>query len=85
MPTAEEVSLYKYITTILPGAFYAVADGLKLLLEQCGDAVIQEMFYNHRTHDQYIRTVFLIAPSGAVIACVVNVPGNMHDSETAEF
>lgn len=35
----------------------AVVDGLKLLMEQIGDSVIQEMFYNGWSHDLYVSNV----------------------------
>lgn len=64
---------------------YCVADGLKLYLEQAGDDVIQNMFYNGWTHDHYVRNVFVFAPNGVVICCSINAPGSMHDSVIAEW
>ncbi|KAG9404967.1 hypothetical protein AC1031_004065 [Aphanomyces cochlioides] len=63
---------------------WAVADGLKLYLEQSGDAVIQNMFYNGWTHDHYVSNVFVFCPNGVIAACVLNAPGSMHDSLIAE-
>lgn len=54
MPSFNEVKLYQEaISTKYPilENVYAVADGLKLHLEQSGDCVIQEMFYSDWTHD----------------------------------
>lgn len=59
--------------------FYAVSDILGVRLEKRGDAVVQEIFYNGRTHDQYAGNVVVNAPSGAVIACAVNALGCMQD------
>lgn len=67
------------------GNVYAVADGLKLYLEQSSDTVIQNMFYNRWTHDQYLGNVFVFAPNGVIIACAINAPGSMHDSTIAEW
>lgn len=65
---------------------YAFADGLKLTLEQSGDAIIQEIFYNYWTRNHYVSNVFfLFAPSGVLIACVINEPGKIHDSSIAEW
>ena len=63
---------------------YAVTDGLKLTL-QSGDCVIQEMFYNGWKHDNYVGNIFVFAPSGVVIYCIINAPGNMHDFCIAEW
>lgn len=88
MPTAEEIEAFqnefsaKYSTL---GDVYAVADGLKLYLEQSGDCVIQNMFYNGWTHDHYVGNVFVFAPNGCIIACATNAPGAMHDSTIAEW
>ena len=82
MPTNEEIKLYQEQIqekhSMLKNV-YAVADGLKLTLQQSGDCVIQEMFYNGWTHDHYVGNIFVFAPSGVVIYCVINAPGNMHD------
>lgn len=88
MPTEEEIAIFKQrirdkYSTLTD--VYAVADGLKLMLEQSGDTVIQEMFYNGWTHDHYVGNVFVFAPNGCVINCVINAPGNMHDSCIADW
>lgn len=63
----------------------AVADGLKLNLEQSDDCVIQNMFYNDWKHDHYVSNVFVFAPSGVIMECAINAPGAMHDSQIAEW
>jgi len=65
--------------------FYAVADGLKLHLEQQGDPVIQNMFYNGWKHDHYVGNAFVFAPNGCIIACAINAPASMHDSAIADW
>jgi len=88
MPTDAEIQSYnaaisaKY--SLLPDV-YAVADGLKLYLQQSSNAMIQNIFYNGWTHDHYVGNVFVFAPSGVVIACSFNAPGSMHDSAIAEW
>lgn len=87
MPTDEEIGMFqesflaKYSSL---GEIYAVADGLKLYLQQSGDVIIQNMFYNGWTHDHYISNVFVFAPHAVVIACAINAPGSIHDSIVAE-
>ena len=88
MPNANEVNSYqtafKEKYSMLKDV-YCVADGLKLYLEQAGNYVIQNMFYNGWTHDHYVSNVFVFAPTGVVIACALNAPGAMHDSIVAEW
>jgi hypothetical protein len=59
-------------------------DGVKLLLETSGSYRIQECFYNGWTHDHYVSNIFVFCPSGVIVACSVNNPGCMHDSQIAE-
>lgn len=88
MPTETEVQAFKdafkqkYHTL---EEVYSVADGLKLLLEQSQDFVVQNMFYNGWTHDHYVSNVLVFAPNGTVIACAINAPGSMHDSVVSEW
>ena len=88
MPSLEEIEEFKhavhYRHSLLEDV-YCVADGLKLYLQQAGDAVIQSRFYNGWTHDHYIGNIFVFAPNGTVIAAVLNAPGSMHDSCIADF
>ena len=64
---------------------YCVADGLKLYLEQAGDAINQIIFYNSWNHDHYVRNDFIFAPNGVVKYCSINAPGSMHDYVIAEW
>lgn len=88
IPSAEEISLFKQSFrekhSLLPDV-YCCADGLKLYLQQAGDCVIQNMFYNGWTHDHYVGNVFVFAPNGRIIMCAVNAPGAFHDSTIAEW
>lgn len=47
---------------------FAVADGLKLYLQQSGDAFIQNVFSNGWRHKHHVGNVLLFAPDGTVIA-----------------
>lgn len=88
MPSDEDILLFqqsfaeKY--SLLQDVF-AVADGLKVYLEQAGDTVVQNMFYNGWKHDHYVGNVLVFAPDGTVIACSLNAPGAMHDSVIANW
>ena len=53
---------------------WCTMDGLKLFLEQCGDTVIQNMFYNGWTHDHYVSSVLVFCPDGTIpIAAVKGI------------
>ena len=57
MPTNSEVEQFKRAFQekhSLLAHVYCVADGLKLHLQQAGDCVIQNMFYNGWTHGHYV-------------------------------
>ena len=62
---------------------WGAMDGLKLLLERCGDDIIQNNFYNGWTHDHYVSNLFLFSPNGKIRACYINAPGCLHDSTLA--
>lgn len=88
MPTQQEVKEFKedfrekYHTL---EKVYSGADGLKLLLEQSQDFVVQNMFNNGWTHDHSVSNVLVLAPKGTIIACAINAPGSMHDSLVSEW
>jgi hypothetical protein len=88
MPSAEKAKEYKdSIVQSFPSLnnVYCVADGLKLRIQSSSAAIVQEKFYNGWTHDHYITNLFVFGPDGTIIACVLNCPGSMHDSELASF
>lgn len=88
MPTEAEVVLFKLKIGQKYSALtdvYAVEDGVKLMLEQSGDVHIQERYYNGWTHGHYAGNVLVFAPNGCIIYCVLNAPGNMHDSKIADW
>ena len=64
---------------------WCTMDGLKLYLEQAGDSVIQNQFYNGWTHDHYVSAVFVFCPDGTIPIGTWNVPGSFHDSTIAEW
>ena len=56
---------------------WCTMDGLKLCLQQSGNATTQNNFYNGWTHDHYVSSVFVFCPDGTIPICCYNVPG-MH-------
>lgn len=62
---------------------FCLSDGLKVILKQSGDAVIQNRFYNGWTY--YDGNLLLLTPNGKINACSLNAPGPFHDSSIAEL
>lgn len=85
MPSEEELEEYiEAISDRHPNLgrerVWGAMDGLKLHLEQSGDHIIQNMFYNGWTCDHYVTNLFLFAPDGTICLRVTNCPGAVHDS-----
>lgn len=88
LPVEEEIQAYKGAVLEkhdLLRDVYCVADGLKLDLQQSGNVQIQGRFYNGWNHGHYVSNVFVFAPNGTIIACVLNCPGAMHNSAIAHW
>ena len=64
---------------------WCTMDDLKLTLEQSGDALIQERFYNGWTHDHNVSSVLCFCPDGTIPIAYVNIPGTVHDSQIADY
>jgi hypothetical protein len=64
---------------------WCTMDGLKLYLQQSGNVIIQNMFYNGWTHDHYVSAVFVFCPDGTIPIACYNMPGCFHDSTIAEW
>jgi DDE superfamily endonuclease len=87
-PNDEKIKIYKEIihrrhenlTTV-----YCAGDGLKLPIQAPSDRLLQSEFYNGWTHGHYIGNLFLFAPDGLIIACVINMPGSIHDSTMCDW
>ena len=60
-------------------------DGLKIALEQSGDALIQECFYNGWTHYHYVSSVLCFCPDGTISIAYINITGAVHDSQIADY
>ena len=88
IPSPEKVDEYKqlvrnkhqFLTDV-----WCTMDGLKLTLEQSGDALIQERFYNGWTHDHYVSSVLCFCPDGTIPIAFINCPGSLHDSQIADY
>lgn len=84
IPSSEKIEEYKlmvrgrhrFLTNV-----WCTMDGLKLMLEQSGDALIQERFYNGWTHDHYVSSVLCFCPDGTIAIAYINV----HDSQIADY
>ena len=64
---------------------WCTVDGLKLMLEQAPNIMIQEQFYNGWTHDHYVTNVLCFCPDGTIPIAAFNMPGSFHDSTVAEY
>jgi hypothetical protein len=60
-------------------------DGLKIMLEQSSDALIQVHFYNGWTHDHYVSSVVCFCPDGTIPIAYINIPGAVHDRQIADY
>jgi len=88
VPSSEKIAEYKemvsnrhpYLTDV-----WCTMDGLKLTLQQSGDAVIQERYYNGWTHDHYVSSVICFCPDGTIPIAYINIPGSVHDSQIADY
>ncbi len=60
-------------------------DGLKLMLEQSGNALIQEQFYNGWMHNHYVTSAICFCPDGMILIAFCNIPGAVHDSQVADY
>ena len=88
IPSSEKIEEYKlmvrgrhrFLTNV-----WCIMNGLKLTLEQSGDALIQERFYNGWTHDHYVSSVLCFCPDGTIPIAYINIPGSVHDSQIADY
>ena len=87
-PSGDEIAAYctairnKY--PILTNTWGA-ADGLKLSIQQSGNWLKQNYFYNGWTHAHYVNSVFVFAPDGRIRLTTINCPGTWHDSTMADY
>jgi hypothetical protein len=88
IPSSEKIEEYKemvrnwhpFLTDV-----WCTMDGLKITLEQSGDALIQERFYNGWTHDHYVSSVLCFCLDGTIPIAYINIPAAAHDSQIADY
>lgn len=64
---------------------WGAADGLKLHIQQSGNYLIQNRYYNGWKSCHYINSVFVFGPDGKIKMCTINCPGTWHDSTMADY
>jgi hypothetical protein len=64
---------------------WCTMDGFKVMLEQPGNALIQEQFYNGLMHNHYVTSVMCFCPDGMILIFFCNIPGTVHDSQVADY
>ncbi len=88
IPSAEEIESFKEAFAAwhpLLTNCWVTMDSLKLFLQQSGNAIIQEHYYNGWMHDHYITSVFCFCLDGTIPIAFFIVPGSVHDSQVVEY
>jgi hypothetical protein len=88
IPSMEEIKSFKEAFAArhpLLTNCWVTMDGLKLFLQQSGNRIIQERYYNCWMHDHYVTYVFCFCPDGTITIGFFNVPGSVHDGQVAEY
>jgi len=87
IPSVEEIMEYQeVISSHFPvlNCTWCVVDGLKIPIQKSGDEATQNTYYNGWLHSRFVGDIFVFAPSGVIVACILNAPGSWHDSYIAE-
>jgi hypothetical protein len=77
VPSAETIEMFKDAFAVrrpLLNDCWATMDGVKLYLQQSGNAVIQEQYYNGWMHNHYVTSVFCFCPNGTLPNCIFQCP-----------
>lgn len=88
MPTNEAIAKLKAIVNNRHPSLtdvYCTCDGLKLPFQSTAGLNEQSMFYNGWLHAHFVTNLFVFSADGRIIACVLNVPGSVHDSTLAQW
>jgi hypothetical protein len=64
---------------------WAAMDGLKLPLQQSGNWLKQNQYYNGWKSHTFVNSVFCFAPDGLIRCATINCPGSWHDSTLADY
>jgi hypothetical protein len=87
IPSEEEIRESQEIISsyfpVLDGT-WCVVDGLKIKIQKSGDEEIQNAYCNGWLQSHFVGCIFVFAPSGVIVSCIVNAPGSWHDSYIAE-
>eukprot|EP00536_Pseudo-nitzschia_multiseries_P015381 jgi/Psemu1/42353/gm1.42353_g len=90
LPNEEEIQQYadaiaaKY-SMLAPHRVWGACDGLKLHIQQSGNWMKQNQYYNGWTCGTYVNSVFIFAHDGRIWGCILNAPGCWHDSTQANY
>jgi hypothetical protein len=88
IPSSKKIEEYKEMVQLRHPYLLDICctmDGLKLMLEQSGNALIQEQFYNGWVHEHYVTSVIYFCPDGMIPIVFCNIPGTVHDSQVADY
>jgi hypothetical protein len=88
IPSSEKIEEYKEMVHhrhpfLLD--IWCTMDGLKLMLKQSGNGLIQEQFYNGWMHDHYVVSVMCFCLYGTIPIVFCNIPGAVYDSQVADY
>eukprot|EP00536_Pseudo-nitzschia_multiseries_P013832 jgi/Psemu1/36545/gm1.36545_g len=70
---------------LAPHRVWGACDGLKVHLQQSGNWMKQNQYYNGWTCGTYVNSVFIFAPDSKIWACILNATGCWHDSTQADY
>ncbi len=88
IPSTKKIEEYDEMVKLLHpylSDLWCTMDGLKLMLEQSGDALIQKQFHNGWTHNHYLMSIICFCPDGMILIVFCNIPGTVHDSQVAHY
>jgi hypothetical protein len=77
IPTEKQIKFYKACVRKRHPALkdvWCTMDGLRLPLQQSGNTLIQNNFYNGWTHDHYVTNIFCFCPDVTIPICMQNLP-----------
>eukprot|EP00536_Pseudo-nitzschia_multiseries_P004511 jgi/Psemu1/10126/gm1.10126_g len=74
-----------WYSVLAPHRVWGACDGLKLHLQQSGNWMKQNQYYNGWTCGTYVKSVLIFAPDSRIRACILNAPGCWHDSTQADY
>ena len=88
LPTNDKLEEYRQVIASRHPALqdvWGTMDGLKVMIEEAPDGIVQSRFYNGWKSAHFVTSVFCFAPDGTIPPCFYNVPGCTHDSTVADW